>query len=398
MYKNLKKCFYHKDIDEDSIYRNRFESESSIHFDFDIQGFPAFFYLAPEVYRLVTEIHEKNPRFFQYQNEIPVQKTVLANCVFSEIEMSNEIEDIHSSRQELEEALHSVRAGKKEVRFAGQIRQYLHLISGTSSPFPENSQSIRKIYDSLLAFDIQAADPDDAVDGAVFRKEPVGVMSGTGVIHQGIMPEEEMIRILDSAIETLNTWQADPLLYAALFHFIFAYVHPFYNGNGRLARYLSLIKLSESLNLAGVLHLSLMIRRNRQKYYQSFSECEHRLNRGDLTPFVIQFLDFVNAAMDEGLHVLEEFSSKYRDASKRIRRLAGNDHELMILDALLVDSLFGGRGMTKAELAGRISKTPATTNKILTRYEDFIHKDTRKKTYRYFLDINKILNLSDPDS
>lgn len=395
MYKTLKKCFHDSHTDEAALYKNRFESESSIHFDFEIAGYPAFFYLAPEVYQLAVSIHQKNSSFLNYQKEIPVLQTVLTNCIFTEIQMSNEIEDIHCTRQELKEAYNSVNEGKRGGKFYGQIRQYLYLTSGKHSPFPENSEEIRNIYNLILADDVRNERPDDEVDGLIFRKGPVEVAGAMGPIHRGVMPEEEMIRILDQTIETLNSSAADPLIYAALFHFIFAYVHPFYNGNGRLARYLSVIKLAESLNLIGVLHLSLKIRQDRPKYYRSFAECENILNRGDLTPFVIQFLEFVNEAMEESLSTAENFSIKYKTALKKIHLLTSNKSERKVLETLLLSSLFGGDALTKSDLANEIHKTAVTTDKILKKYPDFIIRDKSRKTHRYYLNLDRLLSFSE---
>lgn len=311
-YELLAKCYYNPNIDHEAIYQERFDALDTIHFDFQIHGAEAFFFMAPEISRLITAIYKKNEKFSQFENAIPVLKTVMKSCIFQEIEMTNEIEGVHSTRRELQEAYDKSKEKDSHGKFVGQMRQYVKLWNGTNSRFPKSCDEIRSIYDHLLYEDVLRDNPvDNKLDGKIFRGNPVNIGGGNGIIHRGEVLEEEIIRILETSIKILDQSQIDPILQAALFHFIFGYVHPFYDGNGRLARYLSQIKLAEVLKSAGILNLSLAIRQDRSKYYKAFSECEKYWNRGDLTPFTISFLEFIDTAMENGLQTVEEFYYKY---------------------------------------------------------------------------------------
>lgn len=175
------------------------------------------------------------------------------------------------------------------------------------------------------------------------REGEVSVSGGNGIIHIGIRPQKEIIRILETSLQILNQSDIDSILYAALFHFILCYVHPFYDGNGRLARYLSQIKLSEDLKLAGVLNLSLAIRQDRAKYYKAFSEWENFWNKGYITPFVISFLELINMAMGMGLHAIEEFYHRYNYGIKAIKKISHKKSEFLFLEYMHRNSLFDGR-------------------------------------------------------
>ncbi len=82
-------------------------------------------------------------------------------------------------------------------------------------------------------------------------------------------------------------------------HFVFEYVHPFYEGNGRTGRDLLALYLSSPLSILTSLSLSRVIAENRDTYYRSFRDAEHELNHGELTQFVMNILELVRLAQGE---------------------------------------------------------------------------------------------------
>lgn len=395
----LTKCYYNPNIDHQAVYKERFNAPNTIHFDFQINGFQAFFYMAPEVSKLIETIYQKNEKFSQFEDKIPVLQTILKNCLFKEIEMTNEIEGIHSTRRELQEAYDKSKEKNGHGKFVGQMRQYRNLVNGLNASFPKSCHEIRAIYDNLLYEDVLRGDPiNNKFDGKIFRADIVKVEGARGPEHYGIMPEEEIIRILETSLKILNQPHIDSILHVALFHFIFAYVHPFYDGNGRLARYLSQIKLSEDLGLTGVLSLSVAIREKKNKYYQAFTECEKYWNKGDLTPFVITFLEFINTAIEMGLEVVEEFYYKYTFGIEALKKISHKNSDFLFLEYLLRKSLFEGMLLTRKEISTGIGKSPNTVSKLLNKYNSYIFKNTQHKAYSYYLELNKVFALNNSDS
>ncbi|MDE5757916.1 MAG: Fic family protein, partial [Allobaculum sp.] len=389
----LAKCHYNPNIDYQAVYKERFNAPDTIHFDFQINGSEAFFFMAPEVTDLITSIYQKNEKYSQFENEIPVLDIALKNCLFREIEMTNEIEGVHSTRKELQEAYAQTEDKNSTSKFVGQMRQYRKLRDGTNSNFPKDCHELRAIYENLLYQDVLREDPENKLDGEIFRKGSVYVGGANGPEHSGVLPEKEIIRILETSLQILNQPNIDPLLHASLFHFIMGYVHPFYDGNGRLARYLSQIKLAEVLKIAGVLNLSLAIRQARQKYYKVFSECEKIWNKGDLTPFVISFLEFIDSAMENGLLIVEEFHHRYNSGLEAIQKISHTKSDFLFLEYMLRNSLFGGVLLTRKEISAGIGRSPNTVSKLLNKYSSYIFKHTRHRAYSYYLELNKIFAL-----
>lgn len=395
----LAKCHYNPNIDYQAVYKERFNAPNTIHFDFRINGDQAFFFMAPEVTDLITSIYQKNEKYSQFENEIPVLDIAMNNCVFQEIEMTNEIEGIHSTRRELQEAYTKSKDKTSKGKFVGQMRQYVRLVNKSNSRFPRSCYEIRYIYNNLLYEDVLRADPvNNRLDGEIFRGDGVNVGGGNGIVHQGVVPEKEIIRILETSLQILDQPNIDPLLHAALFHFIMGYVHPFYDGNGRLARYLSQIKLAEVLEVAGVLNLSLAIRHAPSKYYKAFSECEKILNKGDLTPFAISFLEFIDTAMENGLQVIEEFHHRYNLGLEALKKISHKKSDFLFLEYLFRKSLFEGMPLTRKEISAVIGKSPNTVSKLLNKYSAYIFKNTQHRAYSYYLELNKIFALNNFDS
>ena len=87
------------------------------------------------------------------------------------------------------------------------------------------------------------------------------------------------------------------LLKAALLHFYIAYLHPYFDGNGRMARLIHLWYLvQQGYSSALFVPLSQYIEKSRGKYYQAYTLAEQNaLISGvlDATPFLVYFIEQV---------------------------------------------------------------------------------------------------------
>ena len=89
---------------------------------------------------------------------------------------------------------------------------------------------------------------------------------------------------MNRALSILSDAELPVLVRVSVFHFMFAYIHPFYDGNGRTNRFISSYALSHSFNPIVEYRLSYSVKERIDKYCKGFSVCEHPLSRGDLTP------------------------------------------------------------------------------------------------------------------
>ena len=125
---------------------------------------------------------------------------------------------------------------------------------------------------------------------------------------------------------------------------MFEYIHPFYDGNGRTGRYLLALYLSEPLSALTSLSLSREIAENRSPYYKAFQDAEAPMNHGELTPFVIQMLEYVSSAQDRLIADLGEKSQRLGECHDLLGRagsdLALTERESELLYLLVQHDLF----------------------------------------------------------
>jgi Fic family protein len=153
---------------------------------------------------------------------------------------------------------------------------------------------------------------DDDYNIGCYRIEPNEIINQSGkVIFSPIANIEKMNLMMNSLLEFLKDDEfskpVDKIYKAISFHFLFAYIHPFDDGNGRTIRILFtyLLKLY-GYDMFYYISLSEIINRKKAKdYYQSFLDVERSdindKNNFDLT----YFFYYMSNVMIEGLKLLK---------------------------------------------------------------------------------------------
>lgn len=225
-------------------------------------------------------------------------------------------------------------------------------------------------------------------DGKYFRKNSVDVITGTGkVIHRGLYPEEKIIDGMNKALDILNNPQLPYLIRIALFHYLFGYIHPFYDGNGRLDRFITAYLIAKEYGPLVGLQVSILIKQDRKKYYSLFENTESEINKGDLTPFIIQTLYFIRDAIHNINDVLTKKNTAYQTLLKQMHvKLKDCDQvTIRLYELLLQASLFSDGGITINEISKALKKTKQTIYSRLHQIPEdrlFISKNSRPFHYR----------------
>ncbi|MEC4176282.1 Fic family protein [Adlercreutzia sp. R7] len=266
---------------------------------------------------------------------------VLRSLVFDEVISSNAIENIHSTRRQIEEALRAApKKGAEEKRFREFAHLYLDMTFQTPD-VPQTPEDIRSIYDRVMS-----GEPlEDALDGDLFRAQEVYVTDGVKPVHSGLYPEQAIIDAMEAMLAMVSSEEI-PALYGALAsHYVFEYAHPFYDGNGRTGRYLLSLFLEESLSKPTALSLSRALAENKGAYYQAFKVTENPLNGGELTFFVSAMMQLILKAQDELIARLEEGRERYELIAEACGALEKerdfNQKEMMVIFGLAQQAAFG---------------------------------------------------------
>ncbi|HET6179038.1 MAG TPA: Fic family protein [Candidatus Sulfotelmatobacter sp.] len=125
----------------------------------------------------------------------------------------------------------------------------------------------------------------------------------------------------------------DPVMKAGLAHLWFVSIHPFDDGNGRIARAIADMALARSENSSQRFYsMSAQIRQERAAYYDSLEQTQ-KANM-DITPWMEWFLGCLGRAIDGAQTVLSAVLAKAR-FWERIQGVAINDRQRLVLNRLL---------------------------------------------------------------
>ena len=240
-YLDLRKAFHDTAQDADQLYDRRFNDERTWHLKTSIAGSPAFVYMAPEIYEALLDAAQIDKDILRLEAALPQRAldSYRESCLIDEIVLTNEIEGVHSTRREIGEVLERLKQNDRRGRFFGIVQKYA-LLQTRPDIALRTCADVRDVYDDLVLAEVRISDPHNVPDGTYFRTKMVHVINEAGIpIHDGIEPEARIIEEMDQALDVLNDESREPLLRIALFHFLFGYIHPFYDGNGRTNRFIS---------------------------------------------------------------------------------------------------------------------------------------------------------------
>lgn len=379
-YKELSKL-YHMDAsssrDEAAAKRldSRRNAESAFPIGFDTPNGELFFTVPRELSVLSEHVLRSERKVASLLETLPstARHSVLRSMVLDEVVCTNSIEDIQSTRRQIKDALDAVRgSGDEARRFKELATLYLGIVDGTAE-FPESPEGVRLVYDKVVAGEVS---PDKLPDGRLFRKEGVEITAnGMRVVHRGLEPESKIIEAVEKLIALAND-ESIPALYGAVAsHYLFEYIHPFYDGNGRAGRYLLSLLLSEILSIPTAISLSRTIAEHKGEYYRAFRTVEDGLNHAELTFFVYTLLDFVRMAqlgvverLDTSVAALGRLESTMKKAKARAA-LKGKEADAVYL--LLQYEAFGLFGdASLQEIADFLGVGKQQARKYLTSLEE----------------------------
>ncbi|MBR5913984.1 MAG: Fic family protein [Selenomonadaceae bacterium] len=371
-YERLGKIFYKDSLRYGQIYHERFNAQTTRHFDFSIKQFkhkkefPAFFCYTEDLMLLIEKIYAEYESFLRVLNTVPPIVLTQFNlwCVVDEIKSSNAIEGVNSTRRELSETLEGI---SKTPKFATIVKQYHALTCGEIFSF-KSCADLRIFYDDFIHAEIINANPNNKLDGKIFRKDSVDITSGTQkTLHRGSYPEEKIVSDIEVALNILNDENIPFLVRVSVFHYLFGYIHPFYDGNGRTSRFITSYFLAEQFHYLPALRLSLMIKRNRKKYYELFEDTTAEINCGDLTPFVQGFMEIISETFTETESILKRKLSQLEKYRQILMPLIPQDAlSQQIYEILLQSGAFFGQGVSMEDL---MKFTGKSRNTIKSRFK-----------------------------
>ena len=398
-YESLKHIFYRNPERWKAVYEARYRSPFARHLPLSIrqvgraQVHPAFYCYPEELVVLQDTIRTSFQSCMRIIEQVP-QAAVgqfLHHALIEEIQSTNEIEGVRSTRREILQALEAPPAEQRSYRLGSIVRKYLRILQGERVPLCD-SHDIRALYDDFIADEIRRDDPRNLPDGRIFRRESVDILSaGQKVLHRGVYPEETVIGMMDQALAVLNDASLPILVRIAIFHYFFGYIHPFYDGNGRMSRFITSYLLAQEFHPTVALRVSIYIKQHRKQYYELFSTTDDDRNGGDLTPFALGMMRFIAGAMDETCALLSSRQEEYESTWKRIAPQLVNKTTRAVGSVLLQAAIFSDIGASIRELCTTLQKTENTIHAHIDKLPaGLVYIDKTMRPYRYRINIEKL--------
>jgi len=178
-----------------------------------------------------------------------------------------------------------------------------------------------------------------------YRDDKNGVMQvvsgaiGHEKIHYEAPPAKSLIHEMNALFDFVNNEKnTDLIIKAGIVHLWFVIIHPFEDGNGRIARALTDMILARSENSSDRFYsMSSQIKRVRKSYYQALEITRH--NSVDITSWLIWFLQNMSAAIDSSENLLKGVWQKVQ-FWKDNKDLVLNARQIKVLNKLF-DGLEG---------------------------------------------------------
>lgn len=238
-----------------------------------------------------------------------------------EIVATSAIENIDFSRDSVRNILKGYAPkNDQESRILG-IKKGLEFIADTSNKITE--ENLHKLY-MMTVGDFLEGD-DRLNDGEFYRHDTVSIV-GSQIEHMGVH-YKKIPEFMKALIEFINTDDGiNDLVKAAIVHFYFAYVHPYFDGNGRTARLMHLwFLIQKGYQSALFIPFSGLIEKSRKAYYDAFSAVEdNQIFSGviDVTPFVLYFIEDVYNKMNSSTDTLSAYDEAVKSGKLTAKEVA----------------------------------------------------------------------------
>ena len=282
--------------------------------------------LTPDIVALLTQIHEfkgEQNLFIEAHSDTLTQLVEIAKI--QSTEASNKIEGIYTSDERLKKIVldKTTPRTKNEQEIAG-YRDVLATIHESYEYIPLRPAMILQLHRDLYKFSGMS------IGGSYKNADNVIVETdaqGNRFIRFQPVPAWETAEAMEMACQAYDQAVqsgANPLLIIPMFILDFLCIHPFNDGNGRMARLLTLLLLYRSGYIVGkYISLEKVIEQSKETYYETLQQSSFgwHENENDYAPFVRYLLGTIVAAYRDFSDRVQFLTTKGLSKPDRIREL-----------------------------------------------------------------------------
>jgi hypothetical protein len=255
---------------------------------------------------LVSDISEKVGKISSHK-ELESKPHLRRNNRIKSIHSSLKIEANSLSLSEVRDVIngHLVLGDQKEIQ---EVKNAYEAYKKIPEINPTSISELKKIHGIMTYRTVN--------ESGVFRQGEEGVFSGDKCIF--IAPPPHMVSGL---MNDLISWMkrsegvVHPLILSAVFHYEFVFIHPFADGNGRMARLWHTVILYQWRNIFEYIPLESQIERFQTEYYDAIAQCHVN---GNSDVFIEFMLDMIDQILDE---VILQINKSNADTSEYVKRM-----------------------------------------------------------------------------
>jgi Fic family protein len=237
------------------------------------------------------------------QQQPEALKTLVEIARIQSTEASNAIEHVTAPRKRIEAlvAEKTTPANRSEEEIAG-YRAVLDTIHASAADIAFKPRVVEQLHQDLYQFTNVPAGRWKTVENAIEEERP----DGTKVVRFRTVSAAETPAAMDELhvrfADALRAGDYHPLLLIGSYVFDFLAIHPFRDGNGRMARLLTLLALYQSgYEVGRFISLERLMNESKETYYDALEAAGHGWHEDghDIKPWLRYFLGTLNAAYKE---------------------------------------------------------------------------------------------------
>lgn len=213
-----------------------------------------------------------------------------------------------------------------------------------------------------------------SIEVAQYRTGEMQVISGAfgqEKVHYEAVLAKNVKSEMDVFLKWLNSDNGqDSVIKAAISHLWFVTIHPFDDGNGRIARAVSDMLLARSDESKYRFYsLSAQINKERKKYYEILEKVQHQTTSNDITVWLEWFFKCLKSAIQSSKKILKSVLTK-AEFWKIHAKTSFNDRQKLMLNKLLDGDFIGKLQSSKWAKICKCSQDTAIRD-----IKDLIEKD-----------------------
>jgi len=288
-----------------------------------------------ETKEILKQVNAANKQLAELKGtvqSIPNEAILINTLGLQEAKDSSEVENIVTTHDDLFKAELNVRdyvvsaAAKEVMNYRQAIREGFELVRKDKLL---TNNIIKKVQATLVN------------SNAGFRTIPgTELKNGSGETvytpPQNGDDVERYMTELEAFINTPKLCDWDPLIKLAVIHHQFESIHPFYDGNGRTGRIISILLLvtNDLLNLP-VLYLSRFITHNKGEYYRLLQAIrEHEDNEKEWQNWVMFMLNGIEKTARNTITMVMAIRALMQEFKPKLREIFGRQYKHDLLNHL----------------------------------------------------------------